>query len=60
MRVTVAALLKIFVISKIARNELQNYEEERLRGAVQVGAVLRGLVVRGNRIAIFKFHVARP
>jgi len=38
---------------------MQNYEEERLRSAVQVGAVLRWLVVRGNRIVNFKTHDLR-
>ena len=33
-----------------------DYNAESLRGAVQVGAVLRRLVVRGERVTIFKFH----
>jgi hypothetical protein len=56
MRATRAARLKVFEMFKITRNELQNYEEEYLRSAVEVGTVLRRLVMRGNRIVILKFH----
>jgi hypothetical protein len=40
----------------LIEREFEDYAEERLRGAVQVGPVLRRLVVGGDRIVAFKFH----
>ena len=38
--------------------EFEDYAKDRLRGSVQVGTVLRRLMMRGNWIVIFESHSA--
>jgi hypothetical protein len=52
MRAMQATRLKISLMCE----SVQNYEEESLRRPIQVGAILRRLAVRGNRILRFTLH----